>query len=345
MCFLISRMKSIRESTKAIIIFTCDQSASLDDTLDSLVPIDIPIIILDDSDRQTTKHFVVNKFSQYSSIYYHSLTHQEDWAKRISKPEFYLFVAELGQNWWTLGYNRNYSLLLSAALSFEKILWIDDDISVRDCMINRTFSNLEEADFAGADITGMPDNSVVGHMRSQFELDPNVFLLSGGFLGINMDSIHHYCLNCHNEDWIWMALHQPDVNFKKSGSVIQKPFNPFSSGIELALWQELGEIIKIGVLFATERNKKDILYNEEFWDSIKKKSLERITDVYMHSLESHSYRKYTSICDALYTYYGRLHSLSISSIFESYKLNLSEWLNIIEEVRNDTTPNPELDEI
>lgn len=333
-------MRLLNESEEAIIIFTCDRIDTLEDSLNALIPSQIPIIILDDSTEEETKRFVMDNFGKYKSIFYHNSSHQNKWLEKISDTRISSFVTELNQPYWTLGYNRNYSLLLSAALSLNKIIWMDDDIIARDSVINKTISNLKKADFAGAEITGMPDNSVVGHMRSQFDLDPRVFPLSGGFLGININNISHYCINYYNEDWIWMALHRPNMLLEKDGSAIQQCFDPFSSGIELALWQELGEIIKMGVLDATSQAKQSLLFKEDYWDSIRKEGLKRITDVYVNCYYMGEYNNYLSICDALYAYYDELYSIKISSIFEKYFSTLPIWSDIFNNIRSKSTPLP-----
>jgi hypothetical protein len=255
---------------EGIIMFTKNRPEILKKTLPQLTDGDLPIIVLDDSTNTKTRKTVNNWAEKVNNIYYHGRNEQKELLKKFAKlgSDLDYFIKTLGTNGWNLGYVRNYAIILAKILGFERVLFIDDDIIIKDHNIIQDMMRLlNDMDFVGAKIIGMPDYSVVNHIERELGMKPYEFL-SGGFLAFNQSSVSEYFLNYYNEDWIWLFLHKPKAKFIKYGEGHQLPFDPFENAVEKALRQEFGVILVRGVKEAVESENYALLLNKHFWSRI-----------------------------------------------------------------------------
>jgi glycosyltransferase involved in cell wall biosynthesis len=266
---------------KCITLFTKNRPEILSKTLPQLTNADLSVIVLDDSTNTETKRIVDNIAKKWNNIYYHGRPEQKELLQKFTKlvSDLDYFIKPLGTNGWTLGYVRNYAIILAKTLDFERVLFMDDDIIIKDVnIIKEMMKLLDNADFVGAKISGMPDDSVVGYIMRELGMKPYEFL-SGGFLAFNLDSVSECFLNYYNEDWIWLFLHKPKVKLVKYGEVHQLPFNPFENAVERALQQEFGEILVDGVKKAIESKNNAALTDVPFWNRIVEKRSYLIKDL------------------------------------------------------------------
>ena len=257
-----------------IFIFTKDRSQSLKKTLTSISKTKENVYLIDDSAEE--EHQIANRklFNNFPQSFY--LGKNEFYRfinqHRLSSSEFSFLLREPGVKEWNLGFMRNFALLTAKSLGLERVLFVDDDIQVNDSsLINELFNLISSGyDFAGANITGMEDLSIIDFISKDLGRQNVETMLSGGFLAFKPSKINHYFLNRYNEDWIWLSLHLKNNRTIQIGSVSQTLTDPFYNYKEKVFFQEFGEIILEGILKSRREDSNDVLLSLKFWkESIK----------------------------------------------------------------------------
>ena len=308
---------------ECIIMFTKNRSEILSKTIPQLTNADLSVIVLDDSTNAKTKRIVNDVAKNGNNIYYQGRNEQKELLQKFTKlgSDLDYFIKPLGSNGWTLGYARNYAIILAKTLGFDRVLFMDDDIVIKDVnIIKGMMKLLDNADFVGAKISGMPDDSVVGHIMRELGMKPYEFL-SGGFLTFNLDSVSEYFLNYYNEDWIWLFLHKPKVKLTKYGEVHQLSFNPFENAVERGLQQEFGEILVEGVKEAVESRNSEVLIDKHFWNRIIEKRTNIIKDLTNLSKNSCD----TAVGRFLLSYLSKIDVKKFVNIFITYFIRKKLW--------------------
>lgn len=323
---------------KGIIVFTKDQPERLSKTLPSVTNIDVPVIVLDDSiNPLETKNVVDDFVKKNDGIYYHGIKEQKKLIQKVSKEisngsDLTYFIKPLGTNGWNLGYVRNYAIILAKVMNFKRVIFKDDDIIVTNRNIFQQLLNrLNNADFVGAEIKGMPDNSLTEHILIACgEKIDN--LASGGFLAFNLNKTSEYFLNYYNEDQIWLYLHSAESKIETFCEVEQLEFDQFEGATKKAITQQFGEILRDGVIEAREQNDFTLLLRDTFWyeileieiDYIKKlKKLCNGINVETIAMDVH---------DALMDYHLNIGPESFVNVFMEYFNMKYQWKSILDKL-------------
>jgi hypothetical protein len=140
------------------------------------------------------------------------------------------------------------------------------------------FLLLNHYSFAGANIEGLRDDSVIGHISHKLG-HPSYKMISGGFMFFHPARIEQYFLNTYNEDWIWILMHLRSNSFIIQNKVTQIFNNPFSKLGEKLYFQLNGEILLNGVIHAYERNQDINSWEIRSWVRIKKKYLNHLISI------------------------------------------------------------------
>ena len=317
-------------------VFTKNRHEILSKTLHQLTDVDLPVIVLDDSTNTKTRQIVDNIAKKGNNFCYHGRYTQKGLLQGLIKLGFDLdcFIKPLGTNGWTLGYARNYAIILAKALGFEQVLFIDDDIIIKDYnIIQKMMKLLSNADFVGAKIGGMPDDSVVDYIMRELDMKLHKFL-SGGFLAFNLDSVSEYFLNYYNEDWIWLFLHKPKAKLIKYGEVYQLAYNPFKNAVERALQQEYGEILVDGVHEAFKRKDFSLLIHKDFWDEILEDRIIDIRNLKRQCKGKNIESSGVAVCEALLSCHSKTKSDAFTKVFVDYFDKRGKWLLILRKLHN-----------
>lgn len=316
-------------------VFTKNRPAILSKTLHQLTNIDIFAIVLDDSTNTETRQIVNNIAKKGNNIYYHGTHEQKELIQKITELGVDLdsfVIKPLGTNGWTLGYTRNYAIILAKAIGIERALFMDDDIIIKKVdIIKEMMKLLDNADFVGAKINGMPDDSVVGHIMRELSMKPYEFL-SGGFLAFDLDSVSEYFLNYYNEDWIWLFLHKPKVKLTKYGEVHQLPFNPFENAVERALQQEFGEILVDGVREACECNNFSLLVDIKFWSKIIDNRVSYVKKL-IASCKINNNKAGINVGNSLLRHLSKINRKKFMDVFVNYYAKKGIWINTIHSLK------------
>lgn len=252
----------------AIFIFTKDRPTTLSQTLQSINSTPYPKFIIDDSTYQSNQAEVPKLSKKFRNCKYLGKKEFQEFCAthKITFPQFSFLLRELGSSEWNLGYARNFALLYSKAEHFEKVLFTDDDIQVPNLnLIPRLFQSLNKFKFAGANIEGLIDDSVLGHIATDLDLNKER-MLSGGFMVFNPITINQFFLNNYNEDWIWFFLQLKNDKHLQTGKVFQELNDPFANYKNKIIFQEFGEIALDGIIDLYKDGSYESISHLSFWE-------------------------------------------------------------------------------
>lgn len=161
-----------------------------------------------------------------------------------SSPEF--LAASSGRA-SDLSLKRNFGLLLARLLGWDKIVFIDDDITVSPAKISRVAAQLDYYPIAGMICREFPDNSVVCHARRLARLPQDNFV-TGAVMGVNCSVKEplQFFPDLYNEDWCFFARAAARRQLVKVGEAKQAWYDPFAS-VDRARHEEFGDLLAEGL--------------------------------------------------------------------------------------------------
>jgi hypothetical protein len=148
-----------------------------------------------------------------------------------------------------LSAKRNIGLLLARLHGWNKIVFVDDDVTLsRTDNVARLAGQLDRHDVAGMIVRKFPDNSVVCHARREAGLSQDVFL-TGAVLGVHCNSLPlSFFPDIYNEDWFFFAREAASRELRGVGEASQLTYNPYAKP-DRARREEFGDLLAEG-LFA-----------------------------------------------------------------------------------------------
>jgi hypothetical protein len=146
-----------------------------------------------------------------------------------------------------LSAKRNLGLLLARLLGWNKIVFLDDDVSdIAKCDIARIAGQLGKHQVAGMRLEEYPDNSVVCHARRLAKLPQDVFV-TGAVLGVHCNSLPlSFFPDIYNEDWFFFAKEAAEYRLPRVGDAIQAKYDPFANPRRARL-EEFGDLLAEGL--------------------------------------------------------------------------------------------------
>jgi hypothetical protein len=160
---------------------------------------------------------------------------------------------------------RNLGLLLAKLIGWNKIVFLDDDISVPKPADLRDAAGLTSY-YAGVglQIDGMPDNSVVCHAYREAG-GPQDMFIGGGALAVAADSTTSFFPNIYNEDWFFLLDDDGLQSTALTGRAVQKHYDPFASE-DRARREEFGDTLAEGLFWLLDHGKPIQDADHAFWD-------------------------------------------------------------------------------
>ena len=148
-----------------------------------------------------------------------------------------------------LSAKRNIGLLLARLHRWNKIVFVDDDVTLsRTDNVARLAGQLDRYQVAGMIVWDYPDNSVVCHARRAAGLSQDVFL-TGAVLGVHCNNLPlSFFPDIYNEDWFFFAREAAGRQLRRVGQATQLEYNPYASP-DRARREEFGDLLAEG-LFA-----------------------------------------------------------------------------------------------
>lgn len=160
---------------------------------------------------------------------------------------------------------RNLGLLLSRLIGWNKVVFIDDDITVPEPMDLREAAGMTSY-YAGVglNIEGMPDNSVVCHAYREAG-GPQDMFVGGGALAVAINSTTSFFPNIYNEDWFFLLDEDGLQNTTLKGTAKQKMYDPFANE-ERARWEEFGDTLAEGLFWLLDDGRSIKDADKAFWE-------------------------------------------------------------------------------
>lgn len=148
-----------------------------------------------------------------------------------------------------LSAKRNIGLLLARLHGWNKIVFVDDDVTLsRTDNVARLAGQLGRYQVAGMIVRDFPDNSVVCHARRDAGLAQDVFL-TGAVLGVHCNNLPlSFFPDIYNEDWFFFAREAASRELRGVGQASQLTYNPYARP-DRARREEFGDLLAEG-LFA-----------------------------------------------------------------------------------------------
>lgn len=229
-------------------------------------------------------------------------------------------MRELGSEEWNLGYARNFALLYSKSINADAVLFMDDDIEIKNLkLLDDLFNSLNKYKICGANISGLIDDSILGHIATDLKIY-NPRMLSGGCMAFKPKGIENYFLNNYNEDWIWLCLESENQEYKQTGDVFQNKADPFTNFQKRVLFQEFGEIIIDGIFDILKTHDFEILSKKSFWQKILVER-EEYLNLLIINAQNQDKPRYYEIVNYVRQSLGIFNSTSFASLFKKYFYN------------------------
>jgi hypothetical protein len=147
-----------------------------------------------------------------------------------------------------LSLKRNLGLLLARVAGWDRVLFLDDDISgARAAEVRAAAGLLRDYPVVGLrndDKLGYPDNSVVCHAYRTVGGGQDSFV-GGGAVAVSPGRIGCFFPDVYNEDWF---VFFGAVPIAVTGRVVHKPYDPFATP-ERAQAEEFGDCLAEGLFW------------------------------------------------------------------------------------------------
>jgi hypothetical protein len=147
---------------------------------------------------------------------------------------------------------RNLALLLCRMVGWERVLFLDDDIShvspegvEAAAGLIRLRPNDPGYAAVGLRNTGYPDNSVVCHVNREIEGEQDQFIGAGG-LAVSPTGTRSFFPDIYNQDWFFLLGDGQPPRVAVTGRMRQKVFDPFADP-DRARREELGDCLAEGL--------------------------------------------------------------------------------------------------
>ena len=149
---------------------------------------------------------------------------------------------------------RNLGLMLSYALRWTRVVFLDDDIRVPNpADLSRAAGLLGSYSAVGLGIGDFPDNSTVCHAFRDAGGRQDTFI-GGGALAVGVQGNRSFFPNVYNEDWFFVLDAGKGLQSVATvGQVLQYPYDPYR--VERARGEEFGDVLAEGTFWLLDQGK------------------------------------------------------------------------------------------
>lgn len=239
---------------------------------------------------------------------------------------------------------RNLGLLLARLTGWQRIVFLDDDITVPEPGdLGRAVSLLGSYAGVGLSNGGFPDNSVVCHAY-RVAGGPQDTFIGGGALAVGTDSTTSFFPNIYNDDWFFLV---DDNDLRRSaitGLAVQLPYDPFANA-QRARHEEFGDCLAEGVFWLLDQGRPVQDADTAFWRFFLDRRLRFINEVIgrVDSMRKEHYEK-KRIISALKAARGRSQLISPAlcvKYLRAWRADRVRWRRSVEEVPTEASPGVE----
>lgn len=238
--------RSRRGRPDAIVVPATRPPSSLRGIIEVAAALETEIVVL--GSRQTQVEQVANRIARVPGA--RGLVVHVHESYRLPLPDLQTsrraFAALSGGRISDLSVKRNLGLLLARLRGWQKIVFVDDDITVSSDGLARVAAQLERRRIAGMRCRKFADNSVFCHARRLAGLPQDVFV-TGAVLGVNCTDLPlPYFPDIYNEDWFFFADAAANLQLATVGHARQAEYRPFEETAR-AGHEEFGDVLAEGL--------------------------------------------------------------------------------------------------
>lgn len=151
---------------------------------------------------------------------------------------------------------RNLALLFAHLIGWERIFFLDDDITLTAASLSNAVAALDKHHVVGLHVSEFPDNSVVCHAARALGWAQQTFM-GGGALAVHLRSSERsFFPQVYNEDWLFLLDDQELRPAAILGEAIQAKYDPFANR-QRARFEEFGDTLAEGLFWLLD-NGTDI---------------------------------------------------------------------------------------
>jgi hypothetical protein len=173
---------------------------------------------------------------------------------------------------------RNLGLLFTHLVGWQRIVFLDDDITVPDPEhLNDAARLLDRYPAVGLSVGGMPDNSVVCHAYREVGGPQDTFI-GGGALAVSTETVTSFFPDIYNEDWFFLLDGDRLLPSAVTGRVWQKPYDPFAND-QRARAEEFGDCLAEGVFALLDGGGSVVDADAAYWRRFLNKRMAFISEI------------------------------------------------------------------
>ncbi|HWD02601.1 MAG TPA: hypothetical protein VG674_09135 [Amycolatopsis sp.] len=161
-------------------------------------------------------------------------------------------------------FKRNLGLLVAGLSGWNRVLFLDDDITLpRPADLREAAGLLDRYAAVGLTNTGMPDNSVVCHAYRESGGRQDTFV-GGGALVVSDRCFGSFFPDVYNEDWFFLLDDTGLRSTALTGSARQEEYDPYNP--VRAESEELGDTLAEGVYGLLDQGLDPAAATEAYWE-------------------------------------------------------------------------------
>ena len=167
-----------------------------------------------------------------------------------------------------LSLKRNLGLLISRIAGWDRVLFLDDDITgVRVGQLDGAAAVLDAGVHRAVGLrnAGFADNSVVCHAYRAIGAEQDQFI-GGGAMIVNPLATRSFFPNIYNEDWFFLLGDGVPFRAARSGTMIQRGYDPFANPRRAAN-EELGDTLAEGLFWMLDDGQDPTRSDGAFWST------------------------------------------------------------------------------
>ena len=238
-------MRSARARLDAIIVPASRPASFLQPTIELAARLDVLLVVL--CNQETKAETVAKRVTRTSAARSLIVPIPDSWTHPAfpTRTSAAVFQQANANRKSDLSTKRNLGLLLARLHGWNKIVFLDDDITrLSTKNMARLAAQLDEHSVAGM-VVG-PNNSVVCHARMLAGFAQGLFL-TGAVLGVHCNDLPmSFFPDIYNGDWFFFAKEAAARALPQVGKATQIEFDPFASPYQ-ARQEEFGDLLAEGL--------------------------------------------------------------------------------------------------
>ncbi|HJP73577.1 MAG TPA: hypothetical protein VJ914_04880 [Pseudonocardiaceae bacterium] len=159
---------------------------------------------------------------------------------------------------------RNVALLFAYLIGWQRIFFLDDDITLTEDSLAGAVAALDKHHVVGLHVDQFPDNSVVCHAARTLGWAQRTFM-GGGALAVHVKSSERsFFPQVYNEDWFFLLGENELRPAAIRGEAIQAKYDPFANR-QRARYEEFGDTLAEGVFWLLDNGTNLTDANLKHW--------------------------------------------------------------------------------